>query len=281
MTAHYAVFGNPIAHSLSPQIHTFFAAQTKQDLDYGAKLVEPGSFHTVIQEFFDPQCGNGSGCNITVPCKLDAYNFASELSSYAEAAGAVNTLQRLEDGRVLGDNTDGRGLVLDLQRLSLHLAGRRVLIVGAGGAARGIILPLLEQRVEELTIVNRTAQKAFELCQLFERRLPEDFSGTLNATTLEGVKGAYDLIINATSLSLKGQGLPLQDEVIAQSGAVYDLMYKLNENTATQAQARALGVKKAYGGFGMLLMQAALSFELWRGVLPDVDAALEHFSCRS
>ena len=165
MTDKYLVFGNPIAHSMSPDLHTFFADSTNQDLVYDRELVEDGCFNLQADRFFD---NGGRGCNITVPCKLDAYNYADTLSEYAKAAGAVNTLKKMEDGTIYGDNTDGRGLVYDLKRLGCVLKGAKVLIIGAGGATQGILKPILEEEPESITIANRTFEKAQKLSLLYK-----------------------------------------------------------------------------------------------------------------
>ena len=279
MTARYVVFGNPIAHSLSPQIHTYFAQLCKQDMVYERDLVPEGEFASLASKMFKvpPKClsifaflpeGEFVPCNITVPCKLDAYNFANTLTDYAKAAKAVNTLKRLEDGTILGDNTDGRGLLADLERLGCEFHGKRILIVGAGGAARGIILPLIEKNPEFLDIVNRNEMKAFELAK--------EHSGA-RVVLYSSLKPQYDIIINATSASLQGMLPPIADEVLGASDFVYDLMYKSDGKTAFVSKALALGVKHCHDGFGMLLGQAALSFELWRGVRPDLAKTYQEF----
>lgn len=252
MTDRYAVLGNPIAHSLSPQIHSYFANQTKQDLVYDRVLVPDGEFKATANKFF---LEGGCGCNVTVPCKLDAYSYADTLTDYAKAAGAVNTLKKLPDGKILGDNTDGRGLVLDLLRTNCPLKGSRILIIGAGGAARGILKPIVEQLPKSVTIVNRTLAKAQELASLYE---------LVDATEFSSLDDDYDVIINATSTSLEGKLPSISDSVYKNALYVYDLMYKKNENTIFVQKALDCGVKQVHDGFGMLVGQAILSFELWR-----------------
>ncbi|WP_406020724.1 shikimate dehydrogenase [Succinivibrio sp.] len=252
MTDRYAVFGNPIAHSLSPQIHSYFATQTKQDLVYDRVLVPEGEFKATADKFF---ADGGCGCNVTVPCKLDAYSYADTLTEYAKAAGAVNTLKKLPDGSVLGDNTDGRGLVLDLLRTNCPLKGSRILIVGAGGAARGILKPIVEQLPQSVTIVNRTLAKAKNLASLYEG---------VEATDYSNLDGYFDVIINATSTSLEGKLPAISDSIYKNASFAYDLMYRKNENTVFVQKALDCGVKQVYDGFGMLVGQAILSFELWR-----------------
>lgn len=266
MTDRYAVFGNPIAHSLSPKIHAFFAKDTGEELSYEPILVPEGRFKETAREFF---C-DGKGCNVTVPCKLDAYDFADVLTPYAEAAGAVNTLKKLENGCIEGDNTDGRGLTADLKRLGVKLDGAKILVMGAGGAARGIIRPLQDENVALVTVVNRTFEKA--------KKLAEHFG--VQACSYEELSADYDVIINATSTSLNGTLPPLADEILSKASFAYDLMYKPNGETTFTKKALEKGCTEVADGFGMLIMQAALSFELWRGVKPDVTKAITYFrSC--
>lgn len=268
MTYRYVVMGNPIAHSLSPEIHNYFAKICNQDISYDRVLVQDGQFASLASKLF---ASGVCGCNITVPCKLDAYNFADELTDYAKAAGAVNTLKRLDNGKILGDNTDGRGLMADLERLGCQISGKRVLIVGAGGAARGILLPILDKKPELLAIVNRNELKAFELAK--------EHPG-VKVVLYSSLKPQYDVIINATSASLKGDLPPIADEVIAKASFVYDLMYKQDGNTAFVEKARSLGVKESHDGLGMLLGQAALSFELWTQQRPDLHQTYIEFAKR-
>lgn len=265
MTDKYVLFGNPVAHSMSPALHAYFADETHQDLEYGRILVEPGCFRQCADEFFK---NGGLGCNITVPCKLDAFSYADSLTEYAKTAGAVNTLKKMADGSILGDNTDGRGLVYDLKRLCCPLKNANVLIIGAGGAAKGILKPIIECGVKKLTIVNRTVSKALDLAVLHP--------GIVDGTSYENLNGTYDVIINATSLSLKNELPKISDKTISKSSFVYDLMYRPDGHTCFTDKANSLGVK-AYDGFGMLLGQAVLSFELWRNVLPDFDNAVKNF----
>ncbi len=262
----YAIFGNPVAHSMSPSLHTFFAKETSQALEYTRILVPEGGFAQEADRFF---ADGGKGCNITVPCKTDAFNYADELSDFARAAGAVNTLKKLDDGRIYGDNTDGRGLVYDLNRLGCALFDKKVLILGAGGAARGITLPILNEHPESVCIVNRTVSKAETIARGYE--------GRVQAAGYESLDDHYDVIINATSTSLSGELPPLSDELIRGASFVYDLMYKVNGLTEFTKKAQKLGVKSVSDGFGMLIGQAVLSFALWRGVTPDFDRALEEF----
>ena len=266
MTDKYLVFGNPIAHSMSPDLHTFFADSTNQDLVYDRELVEDGCFNLQADRFFD---NGGRGCNITVPCKLDAYNYADTLSEYAKAAGAVNTLKKMEDGTIYGDNTDGRGLVYDLKRLGCVLKGAKVLIIGAGGATQGILKPILEEEPESITIANRTFEKAQKLSLLYKDRV--------DACALADLEAKYDVIINATSASLKDELPGVSDEVLKAASFAYDLMYRKEGQTVFTKKALDLGVAKANDGFGMLIGQAILSFELWRGVKPSFEDVIRKF----
>ena len=265
-TDKYAVLGNPIEHSMSPLLHEFFAEKTSQDLTYGRILVETGTFEKTVRDFFK---SGGRGCNVTVPCKLDAYNLADSLSDYAKAAGAVNTLKVMEDGAIYGDNTDGRGLVYDLKRLSCPLAGARILIIGAGGAAKGILLPIINEDPKEIVIANRTVAKAQSLASVYPQKV--------KGCGFDEIEGSFDLIINASSSSLSGDVPPIKDEIIAKAKAVYDLMYSKTARTPFTEKALSLNVQNVNDGFGMLIGQAILSFELWRGVKPDFDTAIKKF----
>lgn len=260
MTDRYAVVGNPIGHSRSPQIHAWFAEQTVQDIDYRAELLEPGRFAVGVDALrADGVCG----LNVTVPFKEDAYRYAERLSQRAEHAGAVNTLIFGQQG-CRGDNTDGVGLVRDLANLRLSLRDRRLLLLGAGGAARGVLRPLLAERPAAFTIANRTAAKAQAL-----------------AASLDGVEGCgldelsgrrFDAIINATAAGLNDQAPPLPDGIVAADGWCYDMMYGAGP-TAFVRWAEAQGGCAA-DGLGMLVEQAAESFYCWRGVRPQTAAVI-------
>lgn len=260
MSDRYAVFGNPVEHSLSPRIHSSFAAQTGQDMDYQRQLVALERFEPAAREFF---AAGGCGLNITVPFKLDAYSFASQLSKRARQAGAVNTLLRQRDGTVLGDNTDGVGLVRDISNnLGWPLQGRRILILGAGGAVRGVLAPLLAQHPAELVIANRTVAKAQQLARGFSALGPISGLGydQLPAT-------GFDLVINATSASLSGNMLELPRSVFAPGASAYDLVYGA-EPTVFMRWASDCEIVEVADGLGMLVEQAAESFHLWRSVMP-------------
>ncbi len=261
MTDHYAVFGNPIDHSLSPRIHNSFAVQTGQDMDYQRQLVALEQFEPAAREFF---AAAGCGLNITVPFKLDAYSFAGQLSKRARQAGAVNTLLRQPDGTVLGDNTDGVGLVRDITRnLGWSLQGRRVLILGAGGAVRGVLAPLLQQQPGELVIANRTVAKAQQLAQAFGALGP--IVG-LGYDELPAV--GFDLVINATSASLSGKMPDLPASILAPGALAYDMVYGADP-TVFMRWASACAAAEVADGLGMLVEQAAESFHLWRSVMPQ------------
>ncbi|MBF0257076.1 MAG: shikimate dehydrogenase [Gammaproteobacteria bacterium] len=258
MTDRYAVIGNPIAHSKSPLIHAAFAAQTGEDIDYGRILGE--DFAADVGAFI---AAGGKGLNVTVPFKEQAWALADELSPAAELAGAVNTLILLADGRLRGDNTDGTGLVRDLlQNHGVVLAGKRLLLLGAGGASRGVLRPLLEQQPQRLTIANRTAVKARELADLLA-------DARVQGCGLEGLAGQqFDLIINGTAAGLGGAVPAIPDDCLAPGGVSYDMMYGL-EPTAFVRWGQAHGASLALDGLGMLVEQAAEAFYLWRGLRPQ------------
>ncbi len=254
----YAVFGNPIAHSKSPQIHSAFARQTAQVLRYEARLAELGGFAQALQQF---QAEGGKGCNITLPFKPDAFALADQLSVRAQQAGAVNTLWFAQDGRRLGDNTDGVGLVRDLtQNQQFSLAQRDILLLGAGGAVRGVLAPLLELAPARLVIANRTLEKAVALAQLHP-------DAPLHASAFADLNGQrFDLIINGTSSGLQGEVPPLPAGILRPDGLAYDMFYA-KETTPFMRWAQAQG-SAAVDGLGMLVEQAAEAFYLWRGVRP-------------
>ena len=264
MTDVYAVVGNPIAQSLSPEIHTAFAAQTGQDMQYDKKLVELGQFAEQAQRFF---AGGGRGLNVTAPFKLDAFAFASALSERAQTAGAVNTLALQADGVILGDNTDGAGLVADIKHnLGWTIRGQRVLVLGAGGATRGALLPLLQEQPAHLHIANRTAQKAQQLARDFANY------GSITASGLDSIPEGFDLIINASAASLSGELPPLSPRALADGCSAYDMVYGA-QPTPFMHWATGLGAQVA-DGLGMLVGQAAEAFYLWRGVRPEVAPVL-------
>lgn len=257
----YAVFGHPIGHSQSPRIHCLFAEQTGQTLTYTAEDVTPEIFEPSVKAFF--QTG-GRGLNCTVPLKELAFRLADTLSDRALRSKAVNTLALRDDGMIFGENTDGVGLVRDLiHNLGLDLTGQRILILGAGGATRGILEPLLQRQPSRLTIANRTPEKAAQLATEFGDIGPITGGGF---ATLAG--GDYDLILNATAASLSGDLPDLPPDILAQDGACYDLAYG-REPTAFVRWGLEQGARLSVDGIGMLVEQAAEAFHLWRGVRPD------------
>jgi len=261
----YAVMGNPIAHSKSPRIHALFAAQTGQHLEYRAILVDPGGFAAAARAF---RAAGGKGLNVTVPFKQDAWVFADLLSARAERAGAVNTLI-FEPGGVRGDNTDGVGLVRDLTaNHGYRLAGQRVLLLGAGGAARGVLQPLLAEKPARLIIANRTADKALELALRFS-----DLGRVSGCGFAELAGEQFDLIVNATAAGLGGAVPALPDGVLAPNGWCYDLIYG-DGPTAFVRWGLERGAARALDGLGMLVEQAAESFYLWRGVWPETGPVI-------
>ena len=264
----YAVIGNPIAHSKSPRIHAEFARQTGQAMHYEAILGPESGFSDTVRAF---AASGGRGMNVTVPFKLEAFDLADQLSERAQAAGAVNTLSFRADG-IHGDNTDGIGLIRDLEdNLACPLAGKRVLLLGAGGAARGVMLPLLEARPTVLTIANRTPERATELAEHFH---PLCQDTELRASTFEALgETDVDLIINATSASLSSAVPPLPASAYAGCELAYDMMYGA-EPTAFMRHALAHGAHRVADGLGMLVEQAAESFRLWRGVSPATGTVL-------
>ncbi len=263
----YAVFGNPIAHSKSPFIHARFAEQTGQLLEYTAQLVEAGEFEQAVARFAK---NNGKGLNITVPFKQDAWRLATKRSARAERAGAVNTLVINGPEDYYGDNTDGIGLVRDLRNNhGVELENRCILVIGAGGAVRGVIQPLLQSKPALLMIANRTRDKALQLAQ--------DFSdlGNIRGCGLDEFGAeVYDLIINGTSASLSGELPPLPATLVKADTVCYDMMYA-TEPTPFMRWAEQHGARKVVDGKGMLVEQAAESFRIWRGCEPDTAAVIE------
>ncbi|EIC29563.1 shikimate dehydrogenase [Methylomicrobium album] len=263
----YAVFGSPIKHSKSPQIHRLFAEQTGQSLSYEAQEVKAESFAEAVRAFF---AAGGKGLNCTVPLKELAYRFASHKTGRAERSKATNTLALQADGTILGDNTDGCGLVGDLlNNHRITLAGKRILILGAGGASRGILGPILEEAPAALVIANRTVEKAERLAEEFE------CLGSIAGCGFEALAGRqFDLILNATSASLSGELPPLPEHLLADKGNCYDLAYG-NEPTAFVRWGIAQGAQKSLDGLGMLVEQAAEAFFIWRGVRPQTHPVID------
>ena len=261
MSDQYYVVGNPVAHSKSPEIHRLFAQQTGEDIEYGKCLVDMDNFDEVVTHLIDDGV---RGANVTVPYKESAYALCSGLSEQARRAAAVNTLSFAEDGQCFGDNTDGAGLLTDLSiNHAVQLSGKRILLLGAGGAVKGVLAPLLGAKPAALLIVNRTAHKA--------EQLAADFSdlGPLEGGGYERVAGQrFDLIINGTSLSLEDRLPPLPDSALRAGGVVYDMCYA-DRDTAFVRWGKSLRAGKSLDGLGMLVEQAAQSFNIWRGKMPD------------
>ena len=267
MTDRYAVFGNPISHSLSPRIHSLFAEQTGQDMVYRAQQVAPGEFENAASTFFAER---GQGLNITLPFKGDAYSYAARLTPRARKAGAVNTLAKQQDGTVLGDNTDGAGLVKDItSNLQWPIKGRKILLLGAGGAVRGVLKPLLDEMPQHVVIANRTLEKALQLAKGFAE---EGYLLGCGMDMLEGQQ--FDLVINGTSASLQGRLPPLPEQLLESGGNCYDMMYGAKP-TPFMIWASQHGARGIADGLGMLVEQAAESFQLWRGVAPQTGAVID------
>ena len=261
MTDRYAVFGNPVTHSLSPLIHSQFAAQTGRDIHYDRQQVEVGRFTAAVDAFFG---AGGKGLNITVPFKLEAFDYASDRTPRARRAGAVNTLALREGGKVLGDNTDGAGMTRDiLANQGWQLRDRSVLLLGAGGAVRGVLEPLLAEKPGRVVIANRTVARAEALAAEFADL------GALAGCGFDALaNGTFDVVINGTAASLAGDLPPLPDGLVTADSCCYDMMYAA-EPTVFLRWARARGVTRLADGLGMLVEQAAESFLLWQGVRPD------------
>lgn len=266
-TDRYGVMGNPIAHSKSPMIHTLFAQQLNHSLSYEAILVEIGAFNAAVENF---RTAGGMGLNVTVPFKRDAWKLVGERTPRAGLAGAVNTVVVREDGTLLGDNTDGIGLVRDIRdNLGITLAGKKILLLGAGGAVRGVLGPLLDERPASLVIANRTPARAQELADAFEE------FGTIDGCGFDELDGSsFDIVINGTSASLKGEVPPLPDALLASGALCYDMMYGA-QPTAFMAWADDHNSAHIADGLGMLVEQAAESFLIWRGVKPETRPVIE------
>lgn len=264
----YAVIGHPISHSKSPRIHSLFAGQTGEPMVYTAIEAPLDDFAATVQRFF---AGGGKGLNVTVPFKEQAWEQARHLTARAEKAGAANTLYQDDDGQLVADNTDGQGLVQDLvANHGVKLKGARILVLGAGGAVRGVLGPLLAQQPASLTLANRTATKAETLAALFA---DEAATTSLSACGFKAPDQPFDVIINGTSASLHGDLPPLSSNVIRASTVVYDMMYSLQTTTFNQ-WALDNGGLRVLDGLGMLVEQAAESFRVWRGVRPETDAVI-------
>jgi shikimate dehydrogenase len=265
----YAVLGSPIAHSKSPTIHTLFAEQTKQELQYEAIKVEADEFDSFVLDFF---ASGGQGLNITVPHKERAYALATNLEPRAKLAGAVNTLFLNSGQEICGDNTDGPGLVRDIQvNLGLSIKGKNLLVVGAGGAVRGALVSLIEAEPAAITLVNRTISNAQRLQHTFEKEFD------ISVAEFDSLEGSFDIIINGTSLSLSNEIPALTPSHLSNNSCCYDMMYK-NEDTSFVTWAKQNGATLAVDGVGMLVEQAAESFLRWRGVRPETSSIISQLS---
>jgi shikimate dehydrogenase len=260
----YGVVGHPIAHSKSPFIHSRFAAATRQHMVYDRYDIRPEELAQRLREFFE---GGGCGLNVTLPHKEAAAKFADRLTSRAHLAGAVNTLHRCSDGSIEGDNTDGAGLLADLRRLSVPVAGTHILVLGAGGATRGILAPLLEQGPATVFIANRTAARARQLACAFAERAGTQC--TLRGGGFEHIPtDPADLVLHATSLGPEGKVPEIPQAVFGPATLAYDIAYGITDTPFT-LWARERGAGRVVQGLGMLIEQAAEAFFLWRGIRPD------------
>ncbi len=266
-TLKYAVMGNPVSHSKSPQIHSLFAEQCGITLEYRAIHVDTGGFTAAVRQFREI---GGRGLNVTVPFKIEAWQLADRRSTRAETAGAVNTLKFLDGGRIYGENTDGLGMVRDIEvNLGKKIESSRVLVIGAGGAVRGVLGPLLEAQPAIVHVANRTASKALELSAAFAG------SGPCTGSGLEGIGSAsYDIIINGTAASLQGKVPDLPVGIFAENALAYDMMYG-SEPTAFLVWAENSGAASCSDGLGMLVEQAAESFQFWHSVRPETTAVIQ------
>lgn len=261
----YAVFGNPIGHSKSPLIHQMFAQQTGETLSYEAICAPLDGFAASVTTFFSA----GLGANVTVPFKEQAWELTVQRSERAEMAGAVNTLLLNEHGEICGDNTDGVGLVTDLvSNHHVQLQGKRVLVLGAGGAVRGILGPLLAQQPLHVVVANRTVEKAEALATLFAQQ------GAISACGFADITGEFDVIINGTAASLQGEMPPLPAGLVAAHTVCYDMMYSA-EPTVFNLWAQRQSAARQIDGLGMLVEQAAEAFFVWRGKRPDTGPVLQ------
>lgn len=267
----YAVMGNPIAHSLSPLIHQQFAQQVGISLQYDKICAPLDGFANTVADFF---AQGGKGLNITVPFKEQAYELARQhLGNNGRCATAINTLW-MQDGQLHGDNTDGAGLLLDLQRLGHIAPNQRILLLGAGGAAKGVLLPLMNSGCAQLHIANRNPQRAEQLAAHAQSlALTYGLTTTLSSSGLDPIPGNWDLVINATSASLAGQSLALPAGLFSPQALAYDMMYGA-QPTPFMQQAQAVGVAKIADGLGMLVSQAAVSFAIWHGLQVNTEPVI-------
>ncbi len=270
MTDRYAVAGNPVEHSRSPQIHAMYAAQTGEPIVYERLLCPLDAFEATVRAF---AAAGGKGCNITVPFKFEAFELAQHRSERAELAGAVNTLRfNNEEEGWFGDNTDGAGLVRDIERnAGLPLHGRRVLLLGAGGASAGVLGSLIAARPAQIVLANRTVEKADAIVQRHVQWAAEH-GVELSASALHATGHGFEVLVNGTAASLAGAAVPIPDGVLAPGALALDMMYG-PAAAPFLAWARSQGAL-ARDGLGMLVEQAAEAFEIWRGVAPDATPVL-------
>ncbi|QBM18609.1 shikimate dehydrogenase [Marinobacter sp. JH2] len=265
----YAVIGNPINHSKSPRIHSLFAQQTGEPVEYTAIQAPLDDFTGTVKQFFE---GGGKGLNVTVPFKEEAWALAEHRTPRAEKAGAANTLYLDQENDLVADNTDGVGIVRDLRdNQNVPLKGVRILVLGAGGAVRGVLGPILAEQPAALTLANRTVAKAEALVRLFA---DEAADVELSACGFEQPAQPFDVIINGTSASLQGDLPPISGNVIGPDTVVYDMMYSLQTTTFNQ-WALDNGAQRVYDGLGMLIEQAAEAFQVWRGVRPETALVVD------
>jgi shikimate dehydrogenase len=262
----YAVMGNPVAHSRSPVIHMQFAHQFRHRIEYTAIQVDAGGFEQAVEQF---RAAGGKGLNVTVPFKQDAFRLADHVSERARVAEAVNTLRFEPDGRIFGDNTDGAGIVHDIEiNIGVHLRGKSVLVLGAGGAVRGVLDPILHHHPAKLVIANRTVSRARDLASQFAGH------GAVEGSGFPELKGRhFDIVINGTSASLQGEVPPLPATLFNRGALAYDMMYG-DKPTPFMEWALLHGADKVVDGLGMLVEQAAESYFLWRGVRPETKSVI-------
>lgn len=269
----YCVFGNPIAHSRSPSIHARFAALTNQSIVYERRLLQPNEFQEGVRAFI---AQGGRGCNVTVPFKFDAPALAHVCSERVLLAGAANTLSFQKDGTIAADNTDGLGLVADIVRnAQVQLQDKRVLLVGAGGAAAGVLGPLLDAGVAHVTIANRTVAKA-EALAASHQDIAARHGAQLSVSEPQHVQGNFDIVINATASSLAGAAVPVAASVLKPGCLAYDMMYGVAAKGFLEWATRHGAVPR--DGLGMLVEQAAESFAIWRGVRPPSAQVLNEIA---
>ena len=268
IVSRYTVFGNPIAQSKSPAIHAMFAEQAGFTIEYDRTLANQENIISSLTNFFIDD--DAKGCNVTSPFKEQVAKWVNDLTPAATIAGAVNTVIRKDDGTFLGDTTDGKGLVQDFQRLNLPVKGARILLLGAGGAARGVLQSILALEPTLLMVANRTEKKAIQLASL----IPQDNFIGIGLNQLNEVQQPFDLIVNSTSASLTGELPAIPEFVINRAANIYDMSYA-DQPTVFIQHAKNLGVLNTFDGLGMLVGQAAESFYLWTGFRADVSPVID------